>query len=141
MPSQSASRLGHLEADPAREQRDDELVEGDALLGGEGDELFVECGGAADQDSAVRVHAANNIACDIDTTSSACDITPMELTATPEIINTVLATQRQRTTILAPMERMNHMVRVLTINFPEITRDEAAGYVLDYAARMGMETI
>lgn len=64
----------------------------------------------------------------------------MQITATSEIIETVLATQRQRTTILAPMDRMEHMIRVLTTNFPGMTRDEAAGHVTDYAINSGMVT-
>jgi hypothetical protein len=71
-----------LEADPSCEQRDDELVERHALLGGAGDELLVEGRGASDEDLPVGCHAANNIACAIDIASSACDITPMTYTDT-----------------------------------------------------------
>lgn len=101
--SKRASRFGQLEGDPSRQQRDDELVEGDTLLGGEGDELFVECGRAPDEDSAVRVHAANNITRAIDIASSACDITPMTYTITTEA-DTRSKTRRTRTWTITSAE-------------------------------------
>lgn len=51
------------------------------------------------------------------------------------IIETVLASEAQRTTILAPFERMQQMTERLATNLPALTRDEVAAYVTDYAIR------
>lgn len=66
-----------LEPDPAGKQRHDELVEADALGRGRSDELLVKAGGAPNEDAAVGGHAADSSAYAIDTSDSACDITPM----------------------------------------------------------------
>lgn len=66
-----------LEPDPACEQRDDELVERDALGSGARDELCVKAGRHPHEHLSAGFHAADSSAYAIDSGDSTCDTTDM----------------------------------------------------------------